>query len=338
MSNDRMFAQLEHAHYIPTSPNEVLVKGGALEGFSLLVEDPERRGLAATLVRSLGAGTSLQELHESLNGTGASVTGEELEAFLDTLVEHGAIKEIATRELSPESSWSAFVRFGELPSSADLHEITVVASADGAAILEGAQALGVPVSVIAPDDVDWGALGAARPVDPEVEDPGAIDLTTIPVRRAAQLVLHLAMDGARAEATRVNERASAAGVPVLYAAVDGVDYRVGPYVVPGQTACFWEVERQWARASADRPQYETVLRLRERDRLPHSGSAVGALAASSALAPWLLELSLRRASSLAGEVIHGRATTTEASRHKVMRLPRCPVCLPLQPIMRNPLY
>jgi bacteriocin biosynthesis cyclodehydratase domain-containing protein len=124
-------------------------------------------------------------------------------------------------------------------------------------------------------------------------------------------------------------------VPLLYVGMDGVDLRLGPYVVPGRTPCMWEVERQWLRASADSIQYESLMRV-DRGRTAPTEIAVQSL--NAALAPLLLELALRGTSSAVGSVRHVKVTTGTNSFHSVMRLPRCPVCLPMQPLTRNPLY
>ncbi|MDN5892916.1 MAG: hypothetical protein L0H93_02725 [Nocardioides sp.] len=305
------YAQLEAATYIPTSSNEIVVKGGALEGFSLLIEDPERRGLIGHLVDAVGAGATIEELLSALAVRGHHLAEEDLDDILTHLVEAGALKKTGDGEGAANAAWQGFVRYGELPPPDLLSTVHVVTSEPTEDILASAQSLGVPVEVFTPDAYDWAA--------PEP-------------------VLHLGLDSTRTELLGVNQEAVNAGRPVLYASMDLVDYRVGPYVVPGKTACMWETERQWARSSADRSQYETLVRIQELDPRRESRSAFGQQVFSSCLAGWLLELSLRCTSSLVGEVIHGRATTSSTRRHSVMRLPRCPVCLPMQPLTRNPLY
>jgi hypothetical protein len=52
--------------------------------------------------------------------------------------------------------------------------------------------------------------------------------------------------------------------------------------------------------------------------------------------PWVIELGLTNRSGLLGRALIGRTTTVELRAQTVLRLPRCPVCLPLRPLLRNP--
>lgn len=325
----RRYTLLSAASYIPLSPHEVIVKGSALEGFSLLVEDPERRGITASIIRALEDGAHTPE--ELAGILDSAVSPEACGQLLETMRESGVLGVNQDSEPADlETIWSAFVRYGELPDPSLLRPVTVVSSRDADGVLEGARAWGIPLVVVRPDEINLTDFAPAAPLHNGETD-------TVALRRDRKPVVHFSFESERAEMYRLNEQAVAAGVSVLYSRLDGVEYTVGPYVVPGQTACAWEAERLWARSSADREQYETLLR--HRSSQGHTSSnVVGQAGLSSALAVSLLELSLRGTSERAGTVVHGRSTTHQVSTHSLMRLPRCPVCLPMQPLARNPLY
>ena len=317
----RKYTLISSATYIPLSPNELLVKGNSLEGFSILVEDPEKRGVAALIFRALeSSGHTPEGLVAALN---LDISPDDCKELLESMREGGAISCVEDNDESPEveSVWSAFVRYGEMPDPALLRTVTVLGNKDAEGLLDVARDWGVPLEVIPPEQLNFSAFS------PEQSQ----------CREHIKPVVYVSFGSERAEMYRINEQAVLAGVPVLYARLDGVEYTVGPYAVPGQSACAWEAERLLARSSADREQCETLLQHRSTKGYESTG-CVGKSGISLALAVSLLELSLRGTSERAGTVLHGRVTTLRTSVHSVMRLPRCPICLPMQPLIRNPLY
>lgn len=345
------YSLIPSATYIPRTPNEVLVKGGALEGFSLIIDDPSRRGLAVQIVDELQrAPQSITELSSVLQ---ARVELDDLETMLESLESGGAIMRLDEESLPQvEEAWATFIRYGYIPSKSLLSELTVVGEGDVDQYLRVAKSWGIPFCVVSPRELEFEHLQNtfehSRSL-PEVEDleKSASDRDVLTEAKAHSRELGVVFIGEsseRKELMSFNREAVRRGISVLYAGIDGADYSVGPYVVPGKTACMWETERQWARASADREQYESLLRSRERIKLSateaDSGDSphVATDMFSATIAPALLELSLRRTSGRGGVVLHGRSTTSDLRDHSVMRLPRCPVCAPMQPIARNPLY
>ncbi len=324
------YSLIPSATYIPQSPHEVLVKGGALEGFSLLINDPLRRGLTARIVAELRhSARSAEELSKDLR---EEIGVDDLKSMLLEMESGGAIERLDDESL-PESdgAWTTFVRYGELPDPRLLSELTVAAEIDASPFLQVASSWGIPLRLTNPEDVGLGDIEPVADTPPHSPDA------------PRQGIVFIGESYARTGLMIFNRDAIRNRLPVFYASIDGSDYTVGPYVVPGKTACMWETERQWARSSADREQYETLLRVRQRGNSDavspsreHKHVAAEAFAAT--LAPALLELSLRGTSSRGGVVLHGRATTSELSNHSVMRLPRCPICMPMQPMARNPLY
>jgi bacteriocin biosynthesis cyclodehydratase domain-containing protein len=114
----------------------------------------------------------------------------------------------------------------------------------------------------------------------------------------------------------------------------GAQLVVGPYVHPGQSACFWEFELQRSRSMFQHSHYQAVLQLNGRSAATTSPFVTQA--AVYAAIPWIIELGLTNRSGLLGRALIGRTTTVELRAQTVLRLPRCPICLPLRPLLRNP--
>lgn len=190
--------------------------------------------------------------------------------------------------------------------------------------------LGLRVTVVpSADDLDVTSFS------PTPELPTQIGEGGLPIFPKVPEHIVLVWDGTqRAAMYRINESLVGARVPFLSCQVDGVEVSVGPFVVPGRTACLWEVERLWARSTASESHYETLLA----SGVSRTSPLVTRHTLTAAALPWLIELAIRGTSSLAGEVVRVRATNSVSTQHAVMRLPRCPVCMPLAPAVRNPLY
>jgi bacteriocin biosynthesis cyclodehydratase domain-containing protein len=312
--------------YVVVSDDEVIAKGGHLEGFSLVVSDDTGRGMAAGVLDAVRDGATADEVAHRLDGSGGSV--EEISRFLADLYDSGALLRIDDREAAV-ADWLAFARYGQPPTSAR-HRPLVVAGGPVAGTLAAAVAeLGLKSSHVELGDLgDLDRFAAVDEAPPEPEAPADLD------RPQLVVVVEGTAIGTLYE---LNERAVAAGTSVLHVQVAGVEWAVGPAVVPGATACFWEFERQRARSGFSYSEYSVMTAAAGRQP-PREAPLVARRATVAAATPYLVELALLGRSSLAGAVLRGRATTAEATRHSVMRLPRCPVCLPHRPMLRNLLF
>lgn len=322
------YRQIPQARYIPISLDEVLVKGGALEGFSLLIEDPERRGITQHLVAALEVGGDADSLTARLPPDRRPDV-DDLEVLLGELANAGSI--LADRQrCGSEADWLAFMRYGTVPDLSGAAPLVIVGGATATVLAEAVAGYGQPVTVIADPDA-WDGLPdyALREQPPGDTEP------SLPIAPPTRIVF-CADPASRAQLYRFNERAVAARAPFLHVSASGVEITVGPHVVPGRSACLWEFERLWARSSAGEPHYELLIEsgVTPREELP----AISRPALVAVALPWALELALRGESSLTGRVRRARATDGSSSEHGVMRLPRCPVCMPLAPALRNLLY
>lgn len=333
------FSQNPTLHYLRISDDEVVVKGSHLEGFSLLISDDRSRGFTGDLIGSLHEPASAEEAHQNLSVADLDV--HELREMLDDLADAGALLRHGPRRAGV-ADWISFLRYGHVDPAVQRHPLVCVGADAAALVTDSLTALGlaadhrptmdatdleafvVPDASVdvadAADDGPWGE--GRRSSDDDLPDDDRPRLVIL-VEGSALATLH-----------KLNEAAMEAGVPVLYAQVAGSDYAVGPYVVPGATACFWEYERQRSRSLFSYSEYAVLSRLGGATRTP----PVSRAALVAAAVPHLVEVALLGRSMLAGRVLRGRATTGETSTQSVMRLPRCPVCLATRPLLRNLLY
>ena len=135
-------------------------------------------------------------------------------------------------------------------------------------------------------------------------------------------------------ARQVNELALAGTVPVLFGSCEGVVGRVGPFVIPQNTACL-ECLNQRLLTHAGGPE----LRAYRQYRL-HNDEIVPPVwpthplfvrAVASLFAVELLELAMKRPSVTSGGFIEYRVGGAAAERHPVVRIPGCSVCRPQSP-------
>jgi bacteriocin biosynthesis cyclodehydratase domain-containing protein len=328
--------------YVVVSDDEVIAKGGHLEGFSLVLADETGRGMAVGVLDAVRDGASAQEVLDRLDGSGATLA--EVTRFLDDLHGSGALLRVDDHEAAV-ADWLAFARYGQPPAAAQHRPLGVAGAAAAGQLTAAVKDLGLDASHAELAELgDLDRFAAVETAPEDAEPDGTLQVGAAPrapvsdpddVRRPRLVVL---TEGTSLTALyELNERAVGAGVPILYVQVSGVEWAVGPAVVPGATACFWEFERQRARAAFSYSEY-SVLASVASAAPPREAPLVARRAAVAAATPHLVELALLGSSSLAGAVLRGRATTAESARHSVLRLPRCPVCLPQRPMLRNLLF
>lgn len=307
---------------VQVSPDEIIARGGHLDGFSVVITDETGQGLSEAVLGALG--TSAVSAEEVMCAVGSpAVTLDDVGSLLEELRQSGVVL-ASGDDGTGVPEWNVFVRFGHLAADAPLMPLTIAGGRLASATAQALRDVGLEAEHVSLDELRDLAPFAV-PVAGSAPDPMG------PER--GLLVLH-EVDG-RARLLELNERAVAENVPVLYAGAAGAEYVVGPYVRPGDTACYWEAEHQRARACFSHAE-DSLLRA-EPASIPMP-SACTERAVIAAVIPAAIELALLRHSSLAGSTLHGRATTGDVTRHRIMRLPRCPVCLSTRPLVRNPLY
>lgn len=324
-----MYDLVRDARYIVTSPDEVVVKGSALEGFTMLISDESERGLAAMIVEEVRGGSTHEQLYQKVAET-VEISESEFEILLGRMVESGAI--VQTEYPLSDNAWITFARFGTLPER--MRPLTILG--DGPlldVVIQKLSQFGISTKTVQ----SFGQLDLNE-ILPSSSQASGEDLQAYIPRVQSPLVV-LGEAGSRARLYEINEAAVEAGVPYLLLTASGTEGCVGPYVVPGASACFWEYERQWMMTSPSET-YSEMFETYESERQPRVTvyPQIGLDFIAILSLPWMCELAIRGISSLTGEVVRGRATSGLTQRHKIMRLPRCPVCSKKAPLMRNPLY
>lgn len=121
-----------------------------------------------------------------------------------------------------------------------------------------------------------------------------------------------------------NEAALAAGVVATYAFLDGGEATIGPTVVPKQTAC-WRCYDLRVLGAHPNPERWMAARGATRPPVPRFGTWPIIVAASAAQAAFVAA-SGASVPPLAGHVTRLDLLTLQATRHRVLRIPRCPAC------------
>jgi bacteriocin biosynthesis cyclodehydratase domain-containing protein len=132
----------------------------------------------------------------------------------------------------------------------------------------------------------------------------------------------------------LNDLAIARDKSVLFGACEGLVGRVGPFVIPGNTACLeCAVSRMLAHAGAPEQRAMPAYRARHRDVVP-TPWPTSPVFEGAVLAQLVLE-AVRIAGRLGvrtvGGILEYRFADGCAERHNVLRVPRCPACHPARP-------
>lgn len=310
-----------HVYYVPRSPDEVIVRGGHLEGYTVLVTDDTQRGLAASVIDSLRASAGVGEVHAAVSKT-IDVSVEEIGEFLRKIAQSGAIAAVPG-ESGDVSAWLSFARYGSLPKDVARRPVTIAGNEMSEHLAEYLGRLGVEAEALPLGDLD--SLDRFRNMEGPPDDAPGHDTS-------GRLVV--CVQGSLLPALyELNETAIEANVPVLYVQAAGSEVVVGPYVDPGSSACFWEFEQQ--RMHSFFSQAEYAAQVAEGSQHLAATALHVEMSALVHAAPFVVELSLTGGSSLSGAFRKIRATNGQTQSGSILRLPRCPVCLQHRPLLRN---
>jgi len=135
-------------------------------------------------------------------------------------------------------------------------------------------------------------------------------------------------------ARQVNELALAGTVPVLFGSCEGVVGRVGPFVIPQNTACL-ECLNQRLLTHAGGPELRAYqqYRLHNDEVVPPAWPThpLFVRAVANLFALELLEVAIGRPSVTSGGFVEYRVGDAAAERHPVVRVPGCSACRPQSP-------
>ena len=314
--------------YIPISACEYLVRASHLESYSILLTDDGDELVKTIFSEFQHAAFSTQDLSVLCQVEESYIT-EQLKDLLDL----GVLLEVEINGSEPavQSAWTAFARYGTSPSSAHLRPIEVYGDSLASRIVEELRVLGIDSTYRKIADLtdlsDYAWDDRQLPVDYKFKQIGTDcrPLSEIPVLVVA---LTSQIVGRMHE---INTLAVGAGAPILYVQSSGAYAAIGPHVHPGSSPCYWEFELQRSRSMSDFSDYRTFLT----SGIEGDPSPFGVAFTALNSVPWVIELAATSQSSLSGKVFLGRLTTNELQRQSILRLPRCPTCMPTRPLMRN---
>lgn len=133
----------------------------------------------------------------------------------------------------------------------------------------------------------------------------------------------------------VNTAAHDRGTAVLFSHIDGTELVVGPLVLPGESACYlcFDVQDEGARHLRD----EFLI---YKDALDRAQPETEADPASAMLAAAWTALAVARFDPATADFLVGRVLRVETSRmevmsHRVLQIPRCPVCANFRPDLEH---
>lgn len=128
----------------------------------------------------------------------------------------------------------------------------------------------------------------------------------------------------------VNDITLHSKVPWLLVRIDRSSALIGPYVVPGETACFACYELR-ARANAERPQehealFQTWRKAPEMSEDFPTPPEYGMILGNWIALDLMRAITSGRTSAATGRIIALDLTTLGSTTREILRLPRCPVC------------
>jgi bacteriocin biosynthesis cyclodehydratase domain-containing protein len=310
------------AHALPISADELHV---SLANHTASFTGVPVVALVGALVECLrGGATRAAALARAVERTGES---EGLAAYvLDLMFNVGCLYTSSERLPEPLSPRSAFwATTGRDPEGVERmlaqRAVALVAPAASAPLL--AEALGESgISVhrisVEVDSACGSVLSSVRAALDEVGGP--LVVWDVPWRMPLARML--------------NELALERGRPALFGVCEGAIGRVGPYVLPQNTACL-ECATARLLSNGGEPELRTATAYRARlsDRAPEPLPAhpVFRGAIAGLVAVELSQILTGRPPSTLGGFVEYQFGAARAQRHPVFRVPRCPACHPARP-------
>lgn len=282
-------------YILPHGDDEVFVRDGSRSAFSKIVRDSGRRRLLSRVVQSAT---------EPISAQGLAVTWQQdpeaLEDIVTQLADAGVL--VALENTSP------LVRVALIGEGGLADTLTALARDDDRLV------------VTRYDDLD--ALRAGFGTD---DEPGVEAGVIAAVGDVLDPALCLDLNALTLEY----------GVPAVYAHVDGTEAVIGPFVIPGETACYLCHDLQDEGARHLRDEYIVY-----KDSLRRGVPGPGADPAVAALAASWLRLALAKHSLGERGFLDQRLLRVETSRmevmtHKVLTIPRCPACSTSRPELEH---
>lgn len=282
-------------HVLPHGDDEVFVREGSRSAFSKIVRDPQRRRVLAKVVQAMTEPMTAGVVAEQVQAAEVDVR-----EILHQLLEADVLQRL---EVSPRTAMSiALIGDGELGDSLAAN----LASGDA-----------VKVERI-PADTDHVQSEEAMAV---FEGSDLVIVATDYLQPGLNLM--------------INQRIHDADVPALFSHIDGTEIVVGPLTLPGQSSCYlcFDVQDEGARHLRD----EYLIykdNLRTNQPIGRVQPAVAKLAAG-----WV-NLAVNKFDPQSPDFLVNRVLRVETSKmevmtHRILQIPRCPVCSHRRPDLQH---
>jgi bacteriocin biosynthesis cyclodehydratase domain-containing protein len=324
------------------SDDEVMIKHGARSTFSELLRDDRRTKLLGRVLERLRTPASLADLADEwlvaehfegvvagllshLHDEGVLIEpeGDLALAYVDTVLDRGGAgaARLTAQRVAVLGAGGLATRIARNLAVFRPAELTVVqdpGEGDGhaAAIVAELAAGGVDATAATESLADESALR---------ETLAELDFAVVAVDAYSPRVLHA-----------VNAAAIALERTWMAVHLDGSDGIVGPIHVPGETPCHLEVEMQQEAAIGFRDDYlvykealDNELAL-DRFLLPPHLDTIAGLASGAAL-----RFLVSSRSFVVGRMVRVDFERMGFDTQEVLRLPRCPACVQLQPAYQH---
>ena len=276
------------------------------------------KGVAA-IVRAIGTGaTRASVVRRAALATG--LDGEVIEYLLESMLSSNCLL-VGTREQAdtPLREFHAYLGGASEDLDQRLNDarcILVQPEGDPGGLVEALAQIEVQVDVITPTPGTSSAATLGELAE-RLDSATVIGCWNVPYRSPF--------------ARAINETALRHAVPTLFGTCEGIVGRVGPFVLPGNTACLECLnDRLLSLAGGPELRAYRAYRLRNEDLVPEPWPShplfVRAVAALFGVE--LVQVALRRPSVASGGFVEYRVADARAERHPVLRVPGCSACRP----------
>jgi bacteriocin biosynthesis cyclodehydratase domain-containing protein len=133
----------------------------------------------------------------------------------------------------------------------------------------------------------------------------------------------------------VNAACHEAMVPVLFSYIDGSELTIGPLVVPGDSACYLCFDMQDEGARHLRDEYLIYKNSLDRDAPVGAADRATAVLAAGWATMAVAKYAPADADFLVGRILRVETSRMEVMAHRILQIPRCPVCSAVRPDLEH---
>lgn len=133
----------------------------------------------------------------------------------------------------------------------------------------------------------------------------------------------------------INAACHDARVPVMFSYIDGSELTIGPLVLPGESACYLCFDMQDEGARHLRDEYLIYKNSLDRDAPTNGAERAGALLAAGWATVAVSRYVPGETDFLVGRILRVETSRMEVMAHRILQIPRCPVCSAVRPDLEH---